>query len=406
MKISKSMPRLSAVAAAAALSAVAAATVGVVPAVAASSSSSSSAAAGLSCSKTLKIAIVTPLTGAAAFLGQEQLSWAKYAVKTLAPQYGLKIQLLQGDTPVEQGPSPAQTLAQKYVADPSVVGIIGPSTSGAVAASSNTYGQAGIAQVSPSATRTDLTKGSPREASSAFFRVVGSDELQGPGDANYMIKTLKVKNVVVFDFQEPYSLGLASAVESTLKAAGVTVEHQSIPNTVTDYSSYVTNVPSSADIVFFPTQSPSAAQAMATQLAEQGKKAKVFGGDGSDGVGQYKAPGNYLSSFGPDISGIAADKALIAGWKKDNPKATLGSFGPSSYGATQVLLKAIKLACTAGHGSIPKRSAVVTDMRKVTVQNWINGGSFKFSKINTQDPANAKFYIMQIQSNGSYKVIG
>ena len=187
MKISKSMPRLSAVAGAAALSAVAAVTVGAVPAVAASSSSSS-AAAGLSCSKTLKIAIVTPLTGAAAFLGQEQLSWAKYAVKTLAPQYGLKIQLLQGDTPVEQGPAPAQTLAQKYVADPSVVGIVGPSTSGAVAASSSTYNSAGIVEVSPSATRTDLTKGSPREASASFFRVVGSDEQQGPADANYMIK--------------------------------------------------------------------------------------------------------------------------------------------------------------------------------------------------------------------------
>ena len=28
------------------------------------------------------------------------------------------------------------------------------------------------------------------------------------------------------------------------------------------------------------------------------------------------------------------------------------------------------------------------------------------SKINTQDPANAKFYIFQIQSDGSYKVVG
>ena len=117
MKISKSMPRLSAIAGAAAISAITAVTLGAVPAVAASTSSSS-AAAGLSCSKTLKIAIVTPLTGGAAFLGQEQLSWAKYAVKTLAPAMGLKIQLLQGDTPVEQGPAPAQTLAQKYVADP------------------------------------------------------------------------------------------------------------------------------------------------------------------------------------------------------------------------------------------------------------------------------------------------
>ena len=210
---------------------------------------------------------------------------------------------------------------------------------------------------------------------------------------------------MVLDFQEPYSLGLSAAVEQTLKAAGVTVEHQSLANTVTDYSSYVTNVPNSADFVFVPTQSPATAQAFATQLAEQGKKAKVFGGDGSDGVGQYKAAGNYLSNFGPDISGIPADKAIIAGWQKDNPKSTLGSFGPSSYGATQILLKAIKLACTAGHGTIPKRSAVITDMRKVTVQNWINGGSFKWSKINTQDPANAHFYIMQIQSNGHYKVV-
>jgi branched-chain amino acid transport system substrate-binding protein len=405
MKISKSMPRISAIAGAAAISAITAVTLGAVPAVAASTSSSS-AAAGLSCSKTLKIAIVTPLTGAAAFLGQEQLSWAKYAVKTLAPAMGLKIQLLQGDTPVEQGPAPAQTLAQKYVADPSVVGIVGPSTSGAAAASSKTYGQAGIVQVTPSATRTTLTKGTPREAASSFYRVIGSDELQGPADANYMINTLKVKNVVVFDFQEPYSLGLGGQVEQTLKAAGVTVEHQSVPNTVTDYSSYVTNVPAAADIVFFPTQAPSAAQSIATQLAEQGKKAKVFGGDGSDGIGVYKAPGNYLSNFGPDISTIPADKAIIAGWKKDNPKATLGSFGPSSYGATQVLLKAIKLACTAGHGTIKNRSAVITDMKKVTIQNWINGGSFKFSKVNVQDPANAKFYIMQIQPNGSYKVVG
>ena len=71
-----------------------------------------------------------------------------------------------------------------------------------------------------------------------------------------------------------------------------------------------------------------------------------------------------------------------------------------------MLLKAIKLACTAGKGTIKNRSAVITDMKKVTIQNWINGGSFKFSKINAQDPANAKFYIMQIQSNGSYKVVG
>ena len=130
-----------------------------------------------------------------------------------------------------------------------------------------------------------LTKGSNRTATSSFFRVVPADDVQGPSDANYMIKTLKVKNVVTVDFQEPYSLGLSGQVDAALKAAGVSVTHLSIPNTVTDFSSYVTNVPSDADIVFFPTQQPPAAQSFATQLAEQGKKAKVFGGDGSDDPG-------------------------------------------------------------------------------------------------------------------------
>ena len=36
-----------------------------------------------------------------------------------------------------------------------------------------------------------------------------------------MINNLHVKKVVIMDFQEPYSLGLADAVESVLKAEGV-----------------------------------------------------------------------------------------------------------------------------------------------------------------------------------------
>src|SRR5690349_2880957 len=133
---------------------------------------SSAATAGYSCKKTITLPLVTPVTGGAGFLGAEQGSWAKYAVKTLAPKLGLKVKFVLGDTPVEQGPAPAQALAQKYVADKSVLAVLGPSTSGAVAASSATYGQAKIAHISPSATRTSLTQGANKEATSAFFRVV------------------------------------------------------------------------------------------------------------------------------------------------------------------------------------------------------------------------------------------
>ncbi len=361
-------------------------------------------AAGVSCKSTITLPLVTPVTGGAGFLGAEQGSWARYAVKTLAKPLGLKVKFVLGDTPVEQGPAPAQALAQKYVADKSVLVVLGPSTSGAVAASSSTYFSAKIAHISPSATRTSLTQGSPKEATSAFFRVVPGDYIQGPSDANFMIKTLKVKKVYLLDFQEPYSVGLADSVESVLKKNGVSTVRQSVSNTTTDYSALVTKVPSDADIVFFPTQKPGDAQTFAQQLIEQGKKAKVFGGDGSNDPSAFKQPGSYVSNFAPDITGIAADKALVAGWKKDNPGKAVGSFGPPSYGATQVALNAIALACKAGHGTAT-RQAVLQNIKKVRVNNWILGGSLRWST-KSNDPLNAKFYIFQIQSNGSYKLVG
>jgi branched-chain amino acid transport system substrate-binding protein len=361
-------------------------------------------AAGVNCKSTITLPLVTPVTGGAGFLGAEQGSWSKYAVQTLAKPLGLKVKFVLGDTPVEQGPAPAQALAQKYIADKSVLVVLGPSTSGSVAASSSQYYSAKIAHISPSATRTSLTQGSPKEATSAFFRVVPGDYIQGPSDANLMIKTLKVKKVYILDFQEPYSVGLADSVESVLKKNGVSTVRASASNTTTDYSAFVTKVPSDADIVFFPTQKPGDAQTFAQQLIEQGKKAKVFGGDGSNDPSAFKAAGSYVSNFAPDITGIAADKAIVAGWKKDNPGKQVGSFGPPSYGATQVALNAIALACKAGHGTAT-RQAVLSNIKKVRITNWILGGSLRWST-KTNDPLNAKFYIFQIQSNGSYKLVG
>jgi branched-chain amino acid transport system substrate-binding protein len=358
----------------------------------------------VSCKSTLKIGMVAPFTGGAGFLGNEQLSWVKYAVKTLPKRYGLKIKLITGDTPVEAGPAPAQTIAQKYVADKTVVAVIGPSTSGAVAASSQAYFAAGLAHISPSATRISLTKGATKEATPAFFRVVPDDGIQGPTDARWMIEKLKAKKVVLFDFQEPYSQGFANQVETFLKAKGVETSRISVSNTQTDFSSFVTKVPNDADVVFFPTQKPEDAQNVAQQLVEQGKKAVVFGGDGANGPGKFKFPGAYVSNFAAPISLFPYNKPIIDGWQKDNPGATLGSFGPPGYLAVQVALNAIKRACDAGKGQIKNRRDVVRNVKKVAIKNSIVGGDFRFST-KTNDPLNGKFYIFQIQPDGSYKLL-
>jgi len=365
-------------------------------------SSATAQSQALNCKNKLKIAFMTPLTGDAGFLGNEQMQWAKYAVKTLPAKYGLKIQLVAGDTQLSA--DLASSLAQKYVADKNVVAVIGPSTSGAVEAASQTLFAAGLAHISPSATRTSLTKGNAKTATAGFFRVVPDDGIQGPADARYMVDVLKVKKVVIVDSQEPYSVGLADAVQGYLKAKGVTTQRESININTSDFSPIVTKVPSDADVVFFGTQQPPKAQTFAQQLIEQGKKAKLFSGDGANDADKFKVPGSYVSNFAAPIDLFPYNKSIIEGWKKDNPNATLGSFGPPAYGAVQVALNAIKKACDAGKGSIKDRRDVIRNVKKINVKNWILGGDFRFST-KTNDPLNGVFYIFQIQPNGTYKLV-
>ena len=370
----------------------------------AGSSGVANSQAVVSCKSPVKIALATPLTGGGGFIGQEQQSWAKFGVKNLASKYGLKVTLVSVDTPIEKGGGEASTVSQKLISDPKVLAVM-VATSGGVASSTTAFTAAGIAQISPSATRTSLTKGANREATSSFFRVVPGDYIQGPTDANYMVDKLKAKKVAIIDFQEPYSVGLGDAAETVLKKRGVSVTRQSTSVTTTDFSSLVTRVPNDADVVFFPSQQAADAQTFAQQLLEQGKKAKVFGGDGTNSPTDFHVTGSYVSNFAPDITAIAADKSVIAGWKKDNPGKPVGSFGPPAYGAVQVMLNAIKKACVVDHGVIKQKRDVLRQMKKVRINNWILGGSFRFST-KSNDPLNAKFYIFQIQSNGSYKLVG
>ena len=51
------------------------------------------------------------------------------------------------------------------------------------------------------------------------------------------------------------------------------------------------------------------------------------------------------------------------------------------------------------------RREVLRNIKKVRIPTSILGGAFRFST-KSNDPLNAKFYIFQIQSDGSYKLVG
>jgi branched-chain amino acid transport system substrate-binding protein len=334
-----------------------------------------------------------PLTGPAAFLGQEQLSWMRFAVSRFNTQFKTKFRVKQGDTQLSA--SLARTVGRQMVADRAVLGVIGASTSQGVISSAGLFKNAGLVSVSPSATRADLTTGK----FPTFFRVVPNDVAQARTIVAFISETLNVRSVAVMDSQDDYSVPLANAITSQLRAKNARVERYSVAATDTDFSSIVTRVPNDARIFVFATQTASAANTLANQLREQNKQAVVLGTDGAFSPSEFKPREGYVASFAPDIRGIAANRALVAAYNRFSNNKAFGTFGPPSYLAAWVVMSAVRRACADGAVT---RTEVTRQVRATNMPS-ILGGRLRFtSRGDVVDPLpGGKFYMFKI-TNGTY----
>lgn len=335
-----------------------------------------------------------PLTGPAAFLGQEQLSWSQFAAAQFNRQNKTSFKIVQGDTQLSA--SLARTVGRQFVSNAKVLGVIGPSTSQAVISSAGLFKNAKLAAVSGSATRTDLTTAGKFPT---FFRVVPNDFVQAPSIVNFSVNVLKAKKVVVIDSQDDYSTALAKGVTYRFRLKSVSVQRESVAATDTDFSSLVTNVPNDAQVVVFATQTASAAQTLSNQLREQGKRAVVLGTDGAYNVSQFKPRLGYVSSFAPDIRLVRGGAAVVKAYNAFSKNKSFGTFGPPSYMATWVLMSAINTACKDGAAT---RAEVTANVKRTRLPS-ILGGQIRFTK--KGDVAGAKFYMFKV-TNGKYTLAG
>jgi branched-chain amino acid transport system substrate-binding protein len=363
---------------------------------AASAHTDSHSTAALAISKascfTSKIGFEGPLTGPAGFLGQEQSTWSQLAVRNFNKKYKTHFAVKLGDNDLD--PALARTLAQKDISDAKTLAVIGPSTSGGVRATGKLFASAHLAAITPSATLPELTNGQ----FPTFFRVVPNDNYQGAGDATYMARKLKIKRVFIISSQEPYGEGLANITQAKLKALGVKVDRDSVdPAKETDYSPQATKTSSDTDIVFTPWQVATSAQTLSQQLLQQGKKARVFGTDGTFDPSHFKPTNGYVSSFAPDVHGLKSAKTVIAQYNGTFHKS-FGTFGPPSYTATLIAADAMRKACLDGKAT---RAEVVKLVAKTrTASLW--GTTISFDK--HHDPANPRSFIFKI-TNGNYKFV-
>jgi branched-chain amino acid transport system substrate-binding protein len=340
-----------------------------------------------------QIGFMGPLTGAVAFLGHEQGTWARYAVDSFNAANGTHFTILQGDT--QLNPKLALTVGTKFAANKSLLATIGPAGSQEVIAVGKLFARKGFPAISSSATNVILVDG----RYPTFSRVVGNDSVQGKTDALFMVKKLHAKKVVVIDDQEAYSTGLAASATKVLKANHVKVQRESVNQKVTDFSSLVTKVADDTSVVFLPWQVAANGQLFAQQMKEQGKTAKIFGSDGLDS-GDFTISGAYVSSFARDIHGLPGTKAVIAGYNKKYG-TKWSTFGPPTYVAAQVIATAYKAACADGTAT---RAELLKDIRAVRIPHSILGLTVSFDKHG--ELAGAKFYVSVILSSGKHKLVG
>jgi branched-chain amino acid transport system substrate-binding protein len=343
----------------------------------------------------VSLGFLGPLTGGAAFIGNEQMSWLRFAVQRYNRANRTQFKVVPGDTQLKA--PVARTVARRFIGNANVMTVIGGSESQAVRVSGNLFERANLASISGSATAIDLTKGRPYRT---FFRVVPNDAIQGPTVINYIAGKLKARNVVVIDSQDDYSVPLASAIARGLRARNVDVSRESVSADDTDFSSIVANIDSDVNVVVFATQTASAANTLSNQLREQGKRAVVFGTDGAYSPTEFKPRTGYVSSFAPDLHSVPSARALVRAYNRFSKNRPFGTFGPPTYMAGWVSMAAIERACADGTAS----RAEVTGFVRRTSMPSILGGSLRFDAKGDIRGGGA-FTVFKV-TNGKYAVAG
>jgi len=221
---------------------------------------------------------VSPLTGPQAHLGKDNENGARLALDEInAAGFtlgGKKVVLEMKSEDDAADPKTATTVAQKLV-DEGVAGVIGHLNSGSTIPASRIYSDAGVPQISPSATAVAYTASGYKTA----YRVMTNDAQQGSVLGKFAATQLGAKKIAIIDDRTAYGQGLADEVEKAAKAAGAeVVAREYTSDRATDFMAILTSIKGKApDLVFFGGMDPQAAP-MARQMKQLGMGAQFLGG--------------------------------------------------------------------------------------------------------------------------------
>jgi branched-chain amino acid transport system substrate-binding protein len=351
----------------------------------------SSSKSTASANTVVTIGVDAPITGSLTALGQGINNSVKLAVSIAnktkeVPGVTFKTESLDD----QAQPSSGQQNAAKLVADPSVLGVVGPLNSSVAQSMQKVFDEANLVEVSPANTSPTLTQGPDWQTGTkvrpfkSYFRTATTDAIQGPFAAQYAYSTLGKKKVFLVDDQLTYGVGLVGTFETEFKTLGGTVVGQDhVTDGTKDFSALVSKIKSSgADLVYYGGQYPEAGP-LSGQLKSAGDNIPLIGGDGIYDpayitAANGKANGDFATSVGAPVDSLASAKTFVANYNAAGFSAPYAAYGGYSYDSAWAIIEAIKAVAAAHNGKLPTnpRQAIETAMATVNFQGVTGTVSF------------------------------
>jgi branched-chain amino acid transport system substrate-binding protein len=323
-------------------------------------------APALAADKTVKIGMDLSLTGADAEGAIRIRNGIMMAIEAAnegngIPGYKIEPMVLDDGTATsgQYDPAQAATNARKMVADPEVLGALGPEMSGAGKAMAPILSMGGLATITPTSTNPDISD--PKFAQQfrpagkpIYFRTVTTDAYQGPNMANFYADALKVKSVYILDDSGAYGVGMADAFEKQAGVKGIKVlGRDRLDPKAADYTAILTKIKSLGPDAIYYGGVGQAGVKLAKQAYDIIPKTIKGGGDGVVGptmltaVGYPANEGWYGTIASPHVVGDKKAQSFVdAYFHKYNRAAD--DYTITAYDAALVMIDAIKRVAASG----------------------------------------------------------
>jgi len=264
----------------------------------------------------IPIAVVGPVTGSNAALGEQMTRGAKMAVADLNAKGGVlgkKLTLIIADDACD--PKQAVAAANDVVGK-KVVFVAGHYCSSSSIPASAVYNEAGVLQMTPASTNPALTDEAAKKGWNNVFRSCGRDDVQGGIAGKYLAGHFKGKRVAIIHDKTAYGKGIADETKKAMNAAGLSeTMYEAITQGDKDFSALISKMKQAKiDAIYFGGYQTEAGL-IVRQGRDQGLTAQFIGADALVTEEFWKITGaageGTLMTFPPDPRNVSGAKAVV-----------------------------------------------------------------------------------------------